>query len=1478
MLVALAALPLVAAPVQAQSASTHVSNINQSQTSTWQLSTHDMAVKFTTGSHQAGYALSDIEIRFHTAPTGLSVKLTSGLPTAGSPPATTVTLANPATLTNSVNKFSAPAGTTLAAETDYWVVLEGSAGGPRGTSSDNEDAGASAGWSVGNSTRWRTRDSTGSWSTSTNALMIRVNGSAEVTSSVSDVAIVSTPRLPASGTKTTYGSGQNIVVGVTWDALVTWDVSATNAGIRVNLDVGGTTKHAELVTNGATSGTAQTLWFSYDVVSGDSDTDGVEVTPDGDGNLVMLRNNATLAGVSGSATVTHAGLAADAGHLVDGSKSAPASTNAAPTAATINGNTATLTFSESLLPALDDTNEEPGAIEGSTLERLRWAFSLDGVYRSGGVRMRNVVPTHVAVSGSTVTLTTGSAKALPGSTDVSVSYSASMAGAVGAVLRDPNGSDLPSFDLPTASVPVTNNTTGTVLPLLASAQVAGTELTLTFDKALDMSSTPAGDRFTVRHTADHWHSGSDDVRGTMVTVSGSTVTVTLPSRVPQDRFAMVSYSKPSSNPLRDAASTDAEVGDIEWHQATVLDRDPPPYTRGLLVGSTLTLYYGDTLDTGSTPTASAFTVTAGSNTHSVSGVSVHPNAVKLTLGSTPTSDVTVTYSVPTSGPIQDVAGNDASALNNESVARQNSDPGAPSLTSASAAGAVVSLSFSQRLDPASVPPASAFGFAYTEYDGETPRGAFWEVTDVAVTGTNVELTVSPGWYPCVSSVQVTYTAPTGTGAMPLQNLWGTAAQSPATNRGVVNTRRNHCIYNVPVASMGPSGNSGDGSPQSGSGGPPKSANSQMSLQFDQPLSTRSVPKRQSFTVTPDGPGAPVEVENARLSDDARQILLGLSRALDGGEGFTVNYRRPRGAPGLWTDDGRQLADFSSQAVVPVPNRAPTFDSWAPGRVNAPPGVLVSAPVSQADFSDPDGDELTFALTANRDDTFVAGDVEYIDAVGRVFFAAKTACALAGVDLPAGGVVDTVVTMTATDPDGESAQVDVTFRTDLSGFGCPSVSSVAVDGDAVTIELDADLAGSYRLVPTASEFAVSVNGVAVGLAPDAVSAGGSTITLTLAEPVRADQTVTVSYVPGDFPVAAAFADQPAVNGTAEPVNRAPVFGGRAPAWVNAPPGFLVSLPVRQADFSDPDGDELTFTLTANRNDTYVAGDLSYIDWVGRVFFAAKTACALADIDVPSGGIVDTVVTMTATDPGGLSAQVSVTFRTNPSDFACPSVSNATVDGDTVTIELDADLARSYQLVPTASEFAVHVDGVAATLAADAASASGSTITLTLPEAVTADQTVTVSYTPGDFPVAEAFTNQTVTNNTPPVEIPADEPTAEQDASALGDAVLAGLTVNGNELILTFHQDLTAMDDAAARAPRFAFLVQGAYRHGILISNQSPNQVVVDGATVTLTLGVGIPAGHEVTVSYSAAAAGNRLRYADGTAIASFDSTLTTTQQG
>lgn len=127
----------------------------------------------------------------------------------------------------------------------------------------------------------------------------------------------------------TYGRGQPIVVAVTWDGPVAWDLCATNAGMQVRLQVGSTNRSAELVTDGANNGTATTLWFSYTAVQGDTDTDGVAVVPPTSGGnkdrVVFLRNNATLKGAAGTdaaeenAGITFAaGMTAQSDHRVKG--------------------------------------------------------------------------------------------------------------------------------------------------------------------------------------------------------------------------------------------------------------------------------------------------------------------------------------------------------------------------------------------------------------------------------------------------------------------------------------------------------------------------------------------------------------------------------------------------------------------------------------------------------------------------------------------------------------------------------------------------------------------------------------------------------------------------------------------------------------------------------------------------------------------------------------------------------------------------------------------------------------------------------------------------------------------------------------------------------------------------------------------------------------------------------------------------------
>ena len=91
-------------------------------------------------------------------------------------------LAAPTLAANSLNTFTAPSNTTLAANTTYHAYVSaadnGSTDPVQRTTSSDEDSGGAAGWSIGNTRYWRT-SSADAWSTSTALLLrIKINGSA----------------------------------------------------------------------------------------------------------------------------------------------------------------------------------------------------------------------------------------------------------------------------------------------------------------------------------------------------------------------------------------------------------------------------------------------------------------------------------------------------------------------------------------------------------------------------------------------------------------------------------------------------------------------------------------------------------------------------------------------------------------------------------------------------------------------------------------------------------------------------------------------------------------------------------------------------------------------------------------------------------------------------------------------------------------------------------------------------------------------------------------------------------------------------------------------------------------------------------------------------------------------------------------------------------------------------------------------------
>ena len=181
----LAAALLLGSPAPSDAAEiVLVSNTSQSGFGGTPVGAYDHAQGFTTGKNTLGYVLTSIELRVHTAPANGTLTV-SVREADGQDPSDTVlhTLTNPSNLGTGLRKFTAPANSSLSAETTYFVHMTFAVGlnptQPQWdlTSSTTEDSGAYAGWSVANVRHSRVTGSTGNWGKPNNArIKIKVKG------------------------------------------------------------------------------------------------------------------------------------------------------------------------------------------------------------------------------------------------------------------------------------------------------------------------------------------------------------------------------------------------------------------------------------------------------------------------------------------------------------------------------------------------------------------------------------------------------------------------------------------------------------------------------------------------------------------------------------------------------------------------------------------------------------------------------------------------------------------------------------------------------------------------------------------------------------------------------------------------------------------------------------------------------------------------------------------------------------------------------------------------------------------------------------------------------------------------------------------------------------------------------------------------------------------------------------------------------
>ena len=308
--VLLAAALLLGSPAPSDAAEiVLVSNTSQSGFGGTPVGAYDHAQGFTTGKNTLGYVLTSIELQVHTAPANGTLTV-SVREADGQDPSDTVlyTLTNPINLGTGLRKFTAPANSSLSAETTYFVHMTFAVGlnptQPQWNLTDRtqEDSGAYAGWSIANERHSRVTGSTGNWGTPNNArIKIKVKGENRA------------PAAPVN-LSATVGNGQ---VTLSWDDpgndTITKYQYSTNGGTNFT-DIGSSDNETTAYTvTGLTNGTQYTLAVRAVNDGGDGTASTVTATPE---TVPDAPTSLTATGADTSVTLAWTASVSDGGSAI----------------------------------------------------------------------------------------------------------------------------------------------------------------------------------------------------------------------------------------------------------------------------------------------------------------------------------------------------------------------------------------------------------------------------------------------------------------------------------------------------------------------------------------------------------------------------------------------------------------------------------------------------------------------------------------------------------------------------------------------------------------------------------------------------------------------------------------------------------------------------------------------------------------------------------------------------------------------------------------------------------------------------------------------------------------------------------------------------------------------------------------------------------------------------------------------------------
>ena len=147
--------------------------------------------------------------------------------TPGTPGSKHADLTVPASVATGVVSFAAPVNTTLAASTTYHVVVypasnQGSGIAISGTPSDNEDAGAASGWSIGNDLLISNNQEAWAANSANEALRFQVKGSAKTATTPTTLTLTTN-----AASNSVAEDGGTVTVTATLNAAATAATSVT---------------------------------------------------------------------------------------------------------------------------------------------------------------------------------------------------------------------------------------------------------------------------------------------------------------------------------------------------------------------------------------------------------------------------------------------------------------------------------------------------------------------------------------------------------------------------------------------------------------------------------------------------------------------------------------------------------------------------------------------------------------------------------------------------------------------------------------------------------------------------------------------------------------------------------------------------------------------------------------------------------------------------------------------------------------------------------------------------------------------------------------------------------------------------------------------------------------------------------------------------------------------------------------------------